>query len=36
MKTIIVFYKQNKELLKGVIFGILFMTLAFVGFKFLM
>ena len=36
VKSLILFCKENKELLKGIIFGVLFMTLAFIGFKFLM
>ena len=36
IKSAKLFCKENKELVKGVIFGVLFMTLAFVGFKFLM
>ena len=36
IKSAKLFCKENKELVKGVIFGVLFMALAFVGFKFLM
>jgi len=36
IKSVKLFLKENKELLKGIVFGVLFMALAFVGFKFLM
>lgn len=36
IKSIKLFCKENKELVKGAVFGVLFMALAFVGFKFLM
>lgn len=36
IKSVKLFCKENKEFLKGIIFGVLFMSLAFVGFKFLM
>ena len=36
IKSANLFCKENKELVKGILFGVLFMTLAFVGFKFLM
>lgn len=36
IKSANLFCKENKELVKGILFGVLFMSLAFVGFKFLM
>lgn len=36
IKSAKLFCKENKEFVRGVIFGVLFMALAFVGFKFLM
>ena len=36
VKSVKLFCKENKELVKGILFGVLFMALAFVGFKFLM
>ena len=36
IKSAKLFCKENKELVKGVVFGVLFMALAFVGFNFLM
>ena len=36
IKSAKLFCKENKELVKGIIFGVLFMALAVVGFKFLM
>ena len=36
IKSAKLFCKENKELVKGILFGVLFMSLAFVGFKFLM
>ena len=36
IKLAILFCKENKELVKGILFGVLFMALAFVGFNFLM
>ena len=36
IKSANLFCKENKELVKGILFGVLFMALAFVGFKFLM
>lgn len=36
IKSANLFCKENKELVKGILFGFLFMALAFVGFNFLM
>ena len=36
IKSANLFCKENKELVKGIIFGVIFMALSFISFKFLM
>lgn len=36
IKSANLFCKENKELVKGILFGVLFMALSFISFKFLM
>ena len=36
IKSAKLFCKENKELVKGILFGVIFMSLSFISFKFLM